>query len=104
MVACITPSDKEVCNTLSTLKYASLTERVINTPVINIEPRLRLISELKQQVKELQREVSLLRTRVPLSPEVRERNPELNALAQQNQALQLQVHSRGDECQQSEKS
>ena len=59
MIACVSPSDSNYEETLSTLKYAHNTKYINNKPVINIE------SDPKDQViRELQHEIKMLRNRI----------------------------------------
>ena len=59
MIACLSPSDSNYEETLSTLKYAHNTKYINNKPVINIE------SDPKDQViRELQHEIKMLRNRI----------------------------------------
>ncbi len=59
MIACLSPSDTNFEETLSTLKYAHNTKYINNRPVINIE------TDPKDQViRELQNEIKMLRNRI----------------------------------------
>jgi hypothetical protein len=47
MVACLSPSDLFVEENLSTLNYAMKASYIANEPVQNVDPKVRLINELK---------------------------------------------------------
>jgi hypothetical protein len=57
MIACISPAESNFDESLNTLKYASRARNIKNKPVINRDPQSTLISQLKQQVFELQNEI-----------------------------------------------
>ena len=61
MIACVSPADINFDETLNTLKYASRARNIQNKPIINRDPNSTLIAQLKQQVYELQRELSKFR-------------------------------------------
>jgi hypothetical protein len=50
MVACLSPSDKHYEENLSTLQYASQAACIKNEPVVNIDPKDKLIDHLKGQL------------------------------------------------------
>jgi kinesin family protein 4/21/27 len=51
MIACLNPCDQHIEENLSTLTYASKASFISNKPIKNEDPKLRLIEELKNQVK-----------------------------------------------------
>ena len=55
MIACLSPSDTNFEETLSTLKYAHTTKSVNNKPVMNVEqdPKDQMIRELQNEIKNL---------------------------------------------------
>jgi hypothetical protein len=50
MIACLTPLDAFTDENLSTLNYASRASNISNIPVINQDPRLKLIQEQKKTI------------------------------------------------------
>mmetsp|Transcript_16893 Transcript_16893/g.39294 ORF Transcript_16893/g.39294 Transcript_16893/m.39294 type:complete len:1044 (+) Transcript_16893:93-3224(+) len=50
MFACLSPSDKHFEENLSTLQYASQAASIKNTPVLNLDPKDRLIAQLREQL------------------------------------------------------
>jgi kinesin family protein 4/21/27 len=57
MVACLSPSDQFAEENLSTLNYATKASFIQNQPNQNVDPKLRLIAELKEKVRSLQKEL-----------------------------------------------
>jgi kinesin family protein 4/21/27 len=56
MIACVSPADYNLEETLSTLRYADRARRIKNKPVVNQDPRAAEIAKLKQQIQELRLE------------------------------------------------
>ncbi|KAF2355275.1 Kinesin motor domain, partial [Trinorchestia longiramus] len=54
MLACISPADNSLEETLSTLGYADRARQIKNKPIVNCDPKAAEIAKLKQQVHELQ--------------------------------------------------
>ena len=55
MIACLSPSDTNFEETLSTLKYAHTTKSVNNKPIMNVEqdPKDQMIRELQNEIRNL---------------------------------------------------
>uniref|UniRef100_A0A8C7N6Y5 Kinesin family member 4 n=1 Tax=Oncorhynchus kisutch TaxID=8019 RepID=A0A8C7N6Y5_ONCKI len=66
MIACISPADSNIEETINTLRYADRARKIKNKPVVNVDPRTAEMKHLKQQVQELQ--VMLLHARGGVSP------------------------------------
>jgi hypothetical protein len=47
MIACISPSDRYLEESISTLNYAMRAANISNQPIKNIDPKIRIIHELK---------------------------------------------------------
>ncbi|XP_034262464.1 chromosome-associated kinesin KIF4A [Pantherophis guttatus] len=54
MIACVSPADSNLEETLNTLRYADRARKIKNKPVVNIDPQAAEISRLRLQVQELQ--------------------------------------------------
>lgn len=54
MIACVSPADSNMEETLNTLRYADRARQIKNKPVINLDPQSAELHRLKQQVQELQ--------------------------------------------------
>ena len=50
MIACISPADSNMEETLSTLRYADRARKIKNKPVVNRDPQAAEILRLKQMV------------------------------------------------------
>ncbi|CAA9997522.1 unnamed protein product, partial [Nesidiocoris tenuis] len=57
MIACVSPSDRDFMETLSTLNYANRARNIRNKVVINQDKSSRTISLLKKQIQDLQLEL-----------------------------------------------
>lgn len=57
MIACVSPADYNLEETLSTLRYADRARRIKNKPIVNQDPRAAEIARLKQQIQELRLEL-----------------------------------------------
>uniref|UniRef100_A0A8B9L8I6 Kinesin-like protein n=1 Tax=Astyanax mexicanus TaxID=7994 RepID=A0A8B9L8I6_ASTMX len=66
MIACISPADSNIEETINTLRYADRARKIKNKPVLNIDPQAAEMKRLKQQVQELQ--VMLLHARGGVAP------------------------------------
>uniref|UniRef100_A0A7N8WQA5 Kinesin-like protein n=1 Tax=Mastacembelus armatus TaxID=205130 RepID=A0A7N8WQA5_9TELE len=85
MIACVSPADSNMEETINTLRYADRARKIKNKPIVNIDPRAAEMSRLKQQVQELQ--VMLLHARGGVAP-VPEPAENMTKLLEKNRALQ----------------
>ena len=51
MIACCSPSEKYLEETLSTLKYATRARSIENKPVLRVDPKEQLIYNLRREAK-----------------------------------------------------
>lgn len=51
MIACVSPADSNMEETINTLRYADRARKIKNKPVVNIDPRTAEMNRLKQQVQ-----------------------------------------------------
>ncbi|CAK93488.1 unnamed protein product (macronuclear) [Paramecium tetraurelia] len=58
MIACIAPLDSFYDENVSTLQYATKAAYITNLPMKNDDPKLKVVNELKQQIKSLKAELS----------------------------------------------
>ncbi|XP_042550857.1 chromosome-associated kinesin KIF4A isoform X1 [Dipodomys spectabilis] len=87
MIACVSPADSNLEETLNTLRYADRARKIKNKPVINIDPQTAELNHLRQQVQQLQ--VLLLQAHggtLPGSINV-EPSENLQSLMEKNQSL-----------------
>ncbi|XP_061445755.1 chromosome-associated kinesin KIF4-like [Rhineura floridana] len=54
MIACVSPADSNLEETLNTLRYADRARKIKNKPIVNIDPQAAEISRLRLQVQQLQ--------------------------------------------------
>ncbi|KAM9781132.1 kinesin family member 4 isoform X1 [Syngnathus typhle] len=83
MIACISPADTNLDETLNTLRYADRARQIKNKPVVNVDPKVAEMNRLKQQVQELQ--VMLLHARGGVAPAL---SGNEKRLLEQNRTLQ----------------
>ncbi|XP_043277094.1 kinesin-like protein KIF21A isoform X2 [Venturia canescens] len=57
MIACVSPSDRDFMETLSTLKYANRARNIKNKVTINQDKSSRTIASLRREIQELQLEL-----------------------------------------------
>jgi len=57
MIACLSPVDLYYEENISTLQYASRTSSITNVPKINVDQKLLLIQEQKDQIAQLRLEL-----------------------------------------------
>ncbi|XP_041525951.1 chromosome-associated kinesin KIF4-like [Microtus oregoni] len=87
MIACVSPADSNLEETLNTLRYADRARKIKNKPIVNIDPQAAELNHLKQQVQQLQ--VLLLQAHggtLPGSISV-EPSENLQSLMEKNQSL-----------------
>ncbi|XP_050997055.1 chromosome-associated kinesin KIF4A [Acomys russatus] len=87
MIACVSPADSNLEETLNTLRYADRARKIKNKPIINIDPQAAELNHLKKQVQQLQ--VLLLQAHGGTLPENINVEPSenLQSLMEKNQAL-----------------
>lgn len=51
MIACVSPADSNMEETINTLRYADRARKIKNKPVVNIDPRAAEMNRLKKQVQ-----------------------------------------------------
>lgn len=53
MIACVSPADSNMEETINTLRYADRARKIKNKPVVNVDPRAAEMNRLKQQVQKM---------------------------------------------------
>uniref|UniRef100_A0A8C1UXW6 Kinesin-like protein n=1 Tax=Cyprinus carpio TaxID=7962 RepID=A0A8C1UXW6_CYPCA len=85
MIACVSPADSNIEETINTLRYADRARKIKNKPILNVDPRAVEMKRLKQKVQELQ--VMLLHARGGVAP-VSEPAENVSNILEQNRCLQ----------------
>ncbi|XP_042680920.1 chromosome-associated kinesin KIF4A [Centrocercus urophasianus] len=88
MIACVSPADSNLEETLNTLRYADRARKIKNKPIVNVDPQAAELHHLKQQVQQLQ--VLLLQAHggtLPVSINSMEPSENLQSLMEKNQSL-----------------
>ncbi len=58
MIACVSPSESNYEESLSTIRYASRARNIKNKPIVNRDPNSVMIENLRSQIQNLQMELS----------------------------------------------
>lgn len=74
MIACISPSDRYVEESVSTLLYAGRARNIENVPSVNEDPTTALIRQLREEVRQLKQELAYYRALATSSLAERERH------------------------------
>ncbi|XP_030352560.1 chromosome-associated kinesin KIF4A isoform X2 [Strigops habroptila] len=87
MIACVSPADSNLEETLNTLRYADRARKIKNKPIVNLDPQAAELHQLKQQVQQLQ--VLLLQAHGGTLPVTINMAPSenLQSLMERNQSL-----------------
>ncbi|XP_074003231.1 chromosome-associated kinesin KIF4A [Numenius arquata] len=88
MIACVSPADSNLEETLNTLRYADRARKIKNKPIVNLDPQAAELHNLKQQVQQLQ--VLLLQAHggtLPVSINSMAPSENLQSLMEKNQSL-----------------
>ncbi|XP_071614186.1 chromosome-associated kinesin KIF4A isoform X1 [Heliangelus exortis] len=88
MIACVSPADSNMEETLNTLRYADRARKIKNKPIVNLDPQAAELQHLKQQVQQLQ--VLLLQAHggaLPVSINSMAPSENLQSLMEKNQSL-----------------
>lgn len=51
MIACVSPADSNMEETINTLRYADRARKIKNKPIVNVDPRAAELSSLRKQVR-----------------------------------------------------
>ena len=58
MIACLSPSNHYIEENISTLNYATKASFISNAPTKNEDPKMKLVNDLREKVKKLEKELS----------------------------------------------
>ncbi|KAM4697005.1 chromosome-associated kinesin KIF4A [Rhinophrynus dorsalis] len=88
MIACVSPADSNMEETLNTLRYADRARKIKNKPIVNTDPQAAELQRLKQQVQDLQ--VLLLQAHGGTLPVLTSMEPSenLQSLMERNKTLE----------------
>ena len=67
MIACVSPADINLEESLNTLRYAHRARAIKNTPVVNRDPVAALITTLRQQLRDVKAENAELRKKLGIT-------------------------------------
>lgn len=63
MIACVSPADVNLEESMNTLRYANRARNIRNRPVVNRDPHAAALAHLRQQLAASRAEVAVLRGR-----------------------------------------
>lgn len=63
MIACVSPADINLEESLNTLRYANRARNIRNKPVINRDPNAAALAHLRQQLAAARAEITALKRR-----------------------------------------
>ncbi|CAD8109775.1 unnamed protein product [Paramecium sonneborni] len=86
MIACIAPLDSFYDENVSTLQYATKAAYIVNIPVKNDDPKMKIINDLKQQIDNLKLELSKANQHIEF----------LSNIIQKNENNQNNMHTRSN--------
>lgn len=66
MIACASPADSNIEETLSTLRYAARARSIKNKAVLNVDPMVKQLADMRSQLKELRDELMAARAGLPI--------------------------------------
>jgi len=70
MIACASPADSNMEETLNTLRYADRARKIKNKPIVNIDPQVAELNNLREQVQFLKAQILQLTGGCGLIPEL----------------------------------
>lgn len=91
MIACISPADSNMEETLNTLRYADRASKIKNKPLVNHDPKVAEIIKLKNQVTQLQMDL-LSVTGGKSETAYKELKKQAEELEKQNNDLTKELH------------
>ncbi|KAJ3110531.1 hypothetical protein HDU96_006501 [Phlyctochytrium bullatum] len=100
MIACISPIEHDLGETLNTLKYANRAHKVRNLPTMNKEVTDDETQRLRDLVEQLREEVRVLKSAPPSVSEAAATlglTPDVEMLYKENQSLKRQLEERKEE-------
>ena len=53
MIACVSPADDNIDETISTLRYADRARKIKNKPIVNLDDKNELVARLRREIQEL---------------------------------------------------
>uniref|UniRef100_A0AAR5QK46 Kinesin motor domain-containing protein n=2 Tax=Dendroctonus ponderosae TaxID=77166 RepID=A0AAR5QK46_DENPD len=90
MIACISPADYNLEETISTLRYADRARKIKNKPTVNQDPKTAEINELKRQLK-------LLQLQMAGQGDIIMSSSDIDRLRAENCSLQLKIKELRDQ-------
>ncbi|KAI3938349.1 hypothetical protein MKW98_015248 [Papaver atlanticum] len=104
MIACISPADINVEETLNTLKYANRARNIKNKPIVNRDSISNEMQKMRQQLEYLQAELLYAQKGGPSLNEMQDLKERITCLEATNEDLSRELHEHRKTCSALEKS
>ncbi|KAB7496099.1 Chromosome-associated kinesin KIF4, partial [Armadillidium nasatum] len=88
MLACVSPADSNLEETITTLRYADRARKIKNKPIINRDPQAAELARLRQQIQQLQVQLLASASQSPQSTTVYQDSNAVNDLMNQVHVLE----------------
>ncbi|KAI3847851.1 hypothetical protein MKW92_009939 [Papaver armeniacum] len=98
MIACISPADINVEETLNTLKYANRARNIKNKPIVNRDSISNEMQKMRQQLEYLQAELLYARKGGPSLNEMQDLKERITCLEATNEDLSRELHEHRKTC------
>ena len=90
MIACASPADSNMEETLNTLRYADRARKIKNKPFVNVDPQTAEICSLRQQVQELKTQIFQLTGGAGIPKDFcMDNSSAINAFKEENERLKV---------------
>ncbi|XP_071950999.1 chromosome-associated kinesin KIF4A-like [Antedon mediterranea] len=100
MIACVSPADSNMEETLNTLRYADRARRITNKPIVNRDPKEAEIARLRQHVQQLQVQLAQCNGgALPSDIKNRSGGADMRILLERNKSLEAENHKLTNELQ-----
>ena len=77
MIACLSPSNHYIEENISTLNYATKASFISNIPTKNEDPKMKIVSELREKVQRLEKELTSANTHIQFLSSVTGQDPKI---------------------------
>ena len=85
MIACVSPADSNLEETMSTLRYADRARKIKNKSIVNRDPQAAELARLRQQIQQLQ--VQMISSNAIVTGPSSVSNHQVNSLMEENEVL-----------------
>jgi kinesin family protein 4/21/27 len=93
MIACVSPADSNMEESLNTLRYADRARKIKNKPIVNIDPQLAELTTMRQQIADMKAFIFQLTGAAkcgPVSGTYVDNSTEFNHVKEENERLKTE--------------